>query len=83
MAVAVESALRVGYAGVTPLPDVDADAFEGLVAARQLLLANSLLASTTSTLRSEAESYLDVTLQRLHRFLDTGRFTLAPEVGPQ
>ncbi len=82
-AVAVESALRVGYAGVTPLPDVDDDAFEGLVAARQLLLANSLLASTTSTLRSEAESYLDVTVQRLHRFLDTGRFTLAPEVGPQ
>lgn len=82
-AVAVEAALRAGYAGVTRLPDIDDDAFEGLVAARQLLLANSLLVSSTSSLRSEAESYLDVTVQRLRRFLDTGRFTLAPEAGPQ
>lgn len=73
----VEDGLRAGYAEVATPPDAD-EVFEGLVAARQLLLANSLLASSTAELRSEALPYLDVTVERLARFLDTGRFTLAP-----
>ncbi len=82
----IEGALREGYAAVAPLPDVDEGAFEGLVAARQLLLANSLLASSTAELRAEALPYLDVTVERLARFLRSGRFTLsetAPQTAPQ
>ena len=45
------------------------------MAARQLLLANSLLASSTAALRSEATDYLDVTVDRLRHWLSTGRFT--------
>ena len=72
---AVEEALRTGYARVRPLPEVTSEQFEALVAARQLLLANSLLDSSTASLRAEADDYLDVTVQRLREWFDTGRFT--------
>ena len=71
---AIERALRAGYAEVRALPDVSDEQFEALVAARQLLLANSLLMSSTASLRAEATAYLDVTVQRLRDWLDTGRF---------
>lgn len=72
-----EQALRAGYAEVRPLPDVDPARFEGLVAARQLLLANSLQAITTAELRRDAEQYLAVTIDRLGHWLETGTFTRA------
>jgi Ser/Thr protein kinase RdoA (MazF antagonist) len=72
---APEQSLRAGYAEVGPLPDLAAADFEALVAARQLLLANSLLAITTAELRSDAARYLDVTIARLRHWLATGTFT--------
>ena len=72
---ATEEALREGYASVRPLPDVTEAAFEGLVASRQILLANSLFQSSTADLRAEAEAYLVVTVERLRRWQETGRFT--------
>lgn len=75
---APELALAAGYAGVAPLPDVDPAHFEAMIVARQLLLANSLLASTTAELRWEAERYLDVTVGRLRHWLETGTFTRVP-----
>jgi len=54
---------------------IDLAAVESLVAARQLLLANSLLASSTASLRAEATDYLDVTVERLRGWTSTGRFT--------
>lgn len=77
---AVERALREGYAEIAELPDIDEVAFEGLIACRQLLLANSLLTSSNAEFRAESLPYLEVTLDRLGRFLETGRFTLAAEV---
>lgn len=71
---AAEQALRAGYAEVTPLPDVDPEVFEALVAARQLLLNNALLSSSTAELRSEAADYLVVGLDRLRHWLASGRF---------
>ena len=71
----VEDAVRAGYAGIRPLPEIDAADFEALVAARQLLLANSLLASSTTALRSEASDYLSVTVDRLVHWRGTGRFS--------
>jgi Ser/Thr protein kinase RdoA (MazF antagonist) len=75
---AIERALRAGYAEVRALPEVSVEQFEALVAARQLLLANSLLMSSTASLRAEATAYLDVTAQRLRGWLDTGRFERTP-----
>jgi Ser/Thr protein kinase RdoA (MazF antagonist) len=71
----LERALREGYAEVRPLPDVDPAHLEAMVAARQLLLANSLLASTTAELRREAGRYLGVSVARLRHWLETGTFT--------
>ncbi|MFP5253127.1 MAG: phosphotransferase enzyme family protein [Actinomycetes bacterium] len=70
-----ERALWEGYADVAPVPAVDPGHFEALVAARQLLLANSLLSSTTAELRNEAAEYLTVTVDRLRHWLKSGRFT--------
>lgn len=78
---AVEEALRSGYAQRRELPAVTEGQFEALVAARQLLLANSLLTSSTASLRAEAGAYLDVTVERLRGWLETGRFELATAPG--
>ena len=72
---ATEEALREGYAAVRRLPDLSESAFEALVASRQLLLANSLFQSSTADLRAEADAYLVVTVERLRRWQETGRFT--------
>lgn len=77
----IEEGLRAGYAEVRALPDVSDEQFEALVAARQLLLANSLLMSSTASLRAEATGYLDVTVERLRGWLDTGRFERSPAAG--
>jgi len=77
----VEDALRAGYREVRDLPDVADEQFEALVAARQLLLANSLLSSSTASLRADAADYLDVTVHRLRGWLDTGRFERSPAPG--
>lgn len=72
-----EEALREGYRSVRALPGVDGEAFEALIASRQVLLANALLATSTASLRAEAADYLRVTVDRLRHWLETGRFTRA------
>lgn len=72
---APERAMRAGYAQVRPLPDVDLADHEAMVAARQLLLGNDLLTTTTAELRGESARYLSVTVERLRHWLDTGSFT--------
>lgn len=72
----LESAMREGYAEVRSLPVVPGDAFEAILAGRQLLLANSLLASSTAGLRAEIADYLAVTVHRLRSWRATGRFSL-------
>jgi Ser/Thr protein kinase RdoA (MazF antagonist) len=74
-----EQAMRSGYAEVAPLPEVVPADFEALVAARQLLLGNDLLGSTTATWRSQASDYLVRTVDRLRHWLASGRFTPGPE----
>ncbi|QZY29086.1 phosphotransferase enzyme family protein [Nocardioides coralli] len=76
-----EAALRAGYAEVAPLPDVDPADLEALVAARQLLLANDLLGSSTRDLRAASRDYLATSVERLRRWLDTGLFTRDPAPG--
>ncbi|ANS79581.1 Aminoglycoside phosphotransferase [Serinicoccus hydrothermalis] len=74
---APERAMLEGYARRRPLPDVEPADVEALIASRQLLLANALLASTTAAFRADAAAYLQVTGDRLAHWLDTGRFTRA------
>lgn len=71
-----EDDLLAGYAEVAPLPALLTTHLEPLVASRQLLLANSLLDSSTAALRAQAEDYLHVTVARLEHWLRTGRFVL-------
>lgn len=70
-----EAAMREGYASVRPLPEVVEADLEALVASRQVLLANALLATSTASLRAEAAGYLVTTADRLRHWLATGRFT--------
>lgn len=74
---APEAALREGYADVAPLPDIDPADHEALIAARQLLLANSVLTSNTAELRDEAARYTEVSVDRLRRWLEGGTLTRA------
>lgn len=74
---ALEPALRAGYAEVAPLPELDPADHEALVAARQLLLLNAVLTSSTADLRAQAVDYAQVSLARLRHWLRTGAFTRA------
>ncbi|WP_161958478.1 phosphotransferase enzyme family protein [Ornithinimicrobium cavernae] len=78
---AAETQLRAGYETVGPLPDISPDDLEALVAARQLLLANALLNSSTSQLREMARTYLPTSVDRLAHWLATGHFTRAVPSG--
>jgi Ser/Thr protein kinase RdoA (MazF antagonist) len=77
---AVEVALRQGYTEVAPVPG-GTEHLEALVAARQLLLANSLLTTSTAQWRAEAVGYLGTTVRRLVAWRRTGRFVLDPPPG--
>jgi Ser/Thr protein kinase RdoA (MazF antagonist) len=71
----VERSLREGYTEVAALP-AGTEYLEALVASRQLLLANSLLTTTTAQWRSRAVDYLGTTVERLRHWTATGRFVL-------
>ncbi|HET7761147.1 MAG TPA: phosphotransferase [Phycicoccus sp.] len=73
----VEDALRAGYAEVRPLPTGE-EHLEALVASRQLLLANSLLTTSTAQWRARAEEYLGTTVARLEHWMRSGRLVLDP-----
>ena len=70
-----EQALLQGYAELQPLPEIDSADFEALVASRQLLLAAVLLNSSTAGMRADAEAYSVTSVERLQRWLRTGRFS--------
>lgn len=68
-------ALADGYASVAPLPEASEADLHAIAAARQLLLANDLLTSTTASLRTEARAYVDTAVRRLAGWLDRDTFT--------
>ena len=75
---AVEDGLRAGYTELAPLP-AGTEQLEALLVARQLLLANSLLTTTTAQWRERAVEYLGTTVSRLRHWDATGRFVLSVE----
>lgn len=71
---AYEAALREGYARVRPLPRLSDEAFEGMIAGRNLLLLDDLLEQQNAELRGIIPRYTELSVRRLRAWLDTGRF---------
>lgn len=67
-------ALFEGYETVTPLPPFSDEQLQAALAARNLLLLNDLLGTSTRSARDMIERYLANTVARLRAYLDTGRF---------
>lgn len=72
-----EAALRRGYERRRRWPDHDPAVFEALVAARNLVLLNDVLAMVTADLDDFVPGYAERTAGRLERYLETGRFELS------
>ncbi|WAC65089.1 phosphotransferase [Agrococcus sp. SL85] len=70
----LEAALLAGYAEVAPLPDIASADHEALVAARQILLLNAILVSSTAELRGRAAEYAPLAVRRLDGWLRSGTF---------
>jgi Ser/Thr protein kinase RdoA (MazF antagonist) len=67
-------AFRAGYASFTRLPSVTDDDFETLVAQRNLVLLNDLLATTNAEHRELVPRYAKNTVLKIRNWLDTGTF---------
>lgn len=76
---AAEDAMRAGYASVRELPPVSPEAFEGMVAGRNLLLLNDVLGQPNASLRAMIADYLPLTVRRLRHWTRTGRFRRSVE----
>lgn len=70
----LEEALFDGYASVRPLPAASREEFEGVVAGRQLLLLDDLVATGNAALQAIFARYVRNAEIKLRHFLATGRF---------
>ncbi len=76
-------ALFEGYEEVAPLPPLTDEQLEAELAARNVLLLNDVLDTTTRSARDMVERYLANTVARLRWYLDTGTYRMdAPGVVP-
>lgn len=71
-----EDRLLAGYAEVAPLPAYTTDEFEAIVASRNLVLANDMVATENAEFQKWAPRYLAATIARMRHFLDTGRYRI-------
>lgn len=69
---ALEAALFRGYAEHRPVPRIDPPTFEAIVAGRNLILVNDVLAGLGAADRDFAPAYIRNTVRKLRSFLDTG-----------
>ena len=67
-------AFRAGYASVAELPRIGHDDFEALVAQRNLVLLNDLLATTNAEHRQLVPRYAANTVLKIRHWLDAGEF---------
>lgn len=72
--VAIEEALKEGYASVRTLPQVRPEVLEGMIAGRNLLLLDDLIEQSNADFRVMVPTYVANTTLRLRNWLDTGRF---------
>lgn len=69
---ALEAALFAGYAEVRSLPEVDPASYEAIVAGRNLILVNDVLAGLGSADRDIGPAYIRNTVVKLRSFLECG-----------
>lgn len=67
-------ALLEGYVAQRTLPDHSDAQFEALLASRNLLLMNDVLASTTASVRDFTPRYLRNSVTKLRHYLETGSY---------
>ena len=67
-----EALLKAGYESVTPLPPIAEGDLDALLAARNLLILNSLLLHTSPAMRNLLPAYLHNTVIKLRGYLDDG-----------
>ena len=68
----LEAALLEGYQQVRELPPFTADQYEAMLAARNLVLLNDVIASSNAEFRDLMPRYLANTVTKLRRYLDVG-----------
>jgi Ser/Thr protein kinase RdoA (MazF antagonist) len=68
----LEAALLEGYQQVRELPAFTADQFEAMLAARNLVLLNDVIASSNAEFRDLVPRYLANTVTKLRHYLDVG-----------
>ena len=71
---AIEEAIRAGYASVRALPEVTTAQFEAMVAGRNLLLINDVIEQPNAELQAIVPRYVANSVLRLRSWLDTGRY---------
>jgi len=71
-----EKHLLAGYESVTPLPLLEPQELELLIANRNLVLLNYLFETTNADEIALVPGYLDKTQRRLKHFFETGEFAL-------
>ncbi|MDO8392561.1 MAG: phosphotransferase [Actinomycetota bacterium] len=69
---AQEAALLEGYQQVRPLPSFTAQQYEALVASRNLVLLNDVIATSNAEFRAMLPRYVPNSLTKLRAYLDTG-----------
>lgn len=74
----LRSALFDGYATTAAVPPHTTDQFEALLASRNLLLLNDLIASVTGDRSDFVQEYALRTVDRQRHYMDTGTYRHAP-----
>lgn len=69
-------ALYAGYTEIRSVPNVSESALHALLAQRNLILLNDLLANQTAELRAMVPKYIRRSITRLRHYRDTGHFKL-------
>ena len=69
-----EEELKAGYSTVRSLPPVTDEQHEAMVAGRNLLIVSDLIDQTNARLRALRPSFVAASVERLQRWLDTGRW---------
>lgn len=72
-----EARFLSGYESVAPLPLIESNELEALIASRNIMLLSDLLVSNNTELQEMVPSYITKTAGNLQRYLGSGQFTFS------